>query len=73
MLQLIKYIALIRQNPYFKTFRYWFKRNINNFRYTAYKALNRLVDRKVNTRAIELPIGKTNIFSKLINSIKYRL
>jgi len=71
--QLIEYIALVRQNPYFETFECWFRRNIDDFRYAAHKALDCLVDRKVGARAVELPAGKTNMFSKLINSIKRRL
>jgi len=38
----------------------------------AYKAFNRLVNGEVRARAVELPIGKLNVFSKLINSIKCR-
>ena len=38
----------------------------------AYKALDCLVNSKVDTRYIELPISKLDIFGKLFNSIKYR-
>ena len=39
----------------------------------AYKAFNHFINCKVGSRAIELPVGKTNIFSKYINSIECRL
>ena len=40
---------------------------------TAYKVFNYLINYKIGTRAIKLPIGKINVFSKLINSIKHKL
>ena len=73
MLQLIKYIALIRKNPDLKALRRWFTRNSNNFSSTAYKAFNRLINCKVGTGGIELPISKPNILSKVCNLIKSRL
>ena len=38
----------------------------------AYKALDCLVDGKVGTRCIELPISKPDVFKKLLNSIERR-
>ena len=38
----------------------------------AYKALDRLINSKVGTRYIELPISKPDVFRKLLNSIKRR-
>lgn len=39
----------------------------------AYKAFNHLINYKVGTRGIKLPINKLNILSKVYNSIKSRL
>ena len=39
----------------------------------TYKALDRFINSKVGSKYIELPIGKPNILSKLINSGKYSL
>ena len=73
MLQLIKYIALTRQDLYFKAFRYWFNRNINSFRGAAYKAFNYFINCKVGARAIKLPVSKLEVLIKFSNSIKYSL
>jgi len=37
----------------------------------AYKALNCLINGKVSSRRVELPISKPDILSKLINLVKY--
>ena len=39
----------------------------------AYKAFNRLINCEVGAGAIELPISKPNILSKVCNSIESRL
>ena len=38
----------------------------------AHKALNCLINCKVDSKVIKPSIGKPNMLSKLINSIKYR-
>ena len=73
MLQLIKYIALICQDLYFKAFRCRFSRNINGFGGVAYKALNCFVNREVGTRTVELPVSKLEVLSKFSNLIKCSL
>ena len=72
MLQLVKYVALISQDPNLEALWRWLARNINNFRGTAHKVFNRLINCKVRARGVELPISKPNRFSKVCDSIKYR-
>ena len=39
----------------------------------ANEAFNRLINSEVRTKAVELPVGKPNVFNKLINLVKYIL
>ena len=61
----VKNIALITQNLDFKALWRRLSRNINDFRSSTSKPFNRLVNGKVYTKGIELPIEHTQVLTKV--------
>ena len=66
----VKNVALITQNPDFKALWRWLSGNIDDFRSSASKPFNRLVDGKVYTRGIELPVEHAQALTKVLYPFK---